>query len=49
MEAVARIEGVAESNQESVAKSNQVWAYVIVGFLTLLTMATYAVNEYYIY
>jgi len=49
MEAVARIEGVAESNQESVAKSNQVWAYVIVGFLTLLTMATYAVHEYYIY
>jgi len=49
MEAVAKMEGVAASNQEGVAKSNQVWAYVIVGFLTLLTMATYAVHEFYIY
>src|SRR3990172_7548652 len=49
MEAVARMEGVAQRDQEGVSKSNQVWAYVIVGFLTLLTMATYAVHEYYIY
>ena len=45
MEAVAGMEGVAEGGQVGVAKSNQVWAYVIVGFLTLLTMATYGVNE----
>jgi uncharacterized membrane protein YedE/YeeE len=49
MEAVAKMESVAESNQVGVAKSNQVWAYVIIGFLSLLTMGTYAVHEYYIY
>ena len=34
---------------ESVPKRNQVWAFVIIGFLTLLTMATYSMHEYYIY
>jgi len=34
---------------ESIPKRNQVWAFVIIGFLTLLTMVTYQIHEYYIY
>ena len=34
---------------ESVGKGNQVWAFVIIGLLTLLTLVTYSIHEYYIY
>jgi len=34
---------------ESVEKRNQLWAFVIIGFLTLLTLVTYSIHEYYIY
>jgi uncharacterized membrane protein YedE/YeeE len=33
----------------SVGNRNHVWVVVIIGFLSLLTMATYSINEYYIY
>ena len=32
-----------------VRNRNHVWAFAIIGFLTLLTMVTYSMNEYYIY
>ena len=47
MEAVETLHGVGTAQE--VPKKNLVWAYVIMGFLTLLTMVTYAMNEYYIY
>ena len=34
---------------ESVGNRNQLWAFVILGSLTLLTLVTYSVHEYYIY
>lgn len=34
---------------EAVEKRNQVWVFIIVGFLTLVSVATYLWNEYYIY
>ena len=34
---------------QAVKRSNQIWAYVIIGFFTLLTMVSYSVSEYYIY
>ncbi|MCX7169840.1 MAG: YeeE/YedE thiosulfate transporter family protein, partial [Proteobacteria bacterium] len=34
---------------ENISKKNQYWAFGIVVFLSLLTMVTYAVNQYYIY
>lgn len=47
MEAVQTLDGVGTAQE--VPKKNLVWAYLIMGFLTLLTMVTYAMNEYYIY
>lgn len=47
MEAVQTLDGVGTAQE--VPRKNLVWAYVIMGFLTLLTMVTYAMNEYYIY
>ena len=34
---------------EAVGRKNQRWAYGIIGFLALVSVATYAYNEYYIY
>jgi len=34
---------------ENVDGRNHIWAFVIIGFLSLLTIATYSVSEYYIY
>ncbi len=34
---------------DGVEKRNQIWAYVIIGFFTLLTVVSYSMNEYYIY
>jgi uncharacterized membrane protein YedE/YeeE len=34
---------------EIVEKRNQLWAFVVIGFLTLLTFVTYSIHEYYIY
>ena len=35
--------------EEAVSKKNQRWAYGIIGFFGLVSVATYAYNEYYIY
>lgn len=45
------MENVAVGNvaMGSAANRNHVWAFVIIGFLTLLTIATYSMHEYYIY
>ena len=34
---------------ENAANRNREWAFGITGFLTLLTLVTYSINEYYIY
>ena len=34
---------------ENVDGRNHIWAFAIIGFLSLLTIATYSVSEYYIY
>jgi uncharacterized membrane protein YedE/YeeE len=35
--------------EEAVSRKNKRWAYGIIGFLALVSIATYAYNEYYIY
>ena len=34
---------------ENLSKKNQYWAFGIIAFLSLLTMVTYAMNQFYIY
>ena len=34
---------------EGVGKNNQLWAFLIIGLFTVLTVVSYSVNEYYIY
>ena len=35
--------------EEIVERKNVIWAYVIIGLLSLLTIVTYSIHEYYIY
>jgi hypothetical protein len=35
--------------EEAVSQKNRRWAYGIIGFFALVSVATYAHNEYYIY
>jgi hypothetical protein len=34
---------------ENIERKNVIWAFVIIGFLSLLSITTYMMNEYYIY
>ena len=34
---------------ENIERKNLVWVFVIIGFLSLLSITTYQMHEYYIY
>ncbi len=43
------MDGIEQKVSQGAKLGNHIWAFGIIGFLTLLTLVTYSIHEYYIY